>query len=284
MLQTGDIFIQDMSWPEIKERLKETDMVLIPVGQTEQHGEHLPIDVDCRIARGLAQRVAEATFQTAKPVVAPTVQFGYSDIPYFRSYPGVFSLEPETLVNVYKDVAKSLIKMGFKKIFFINGHAPNPPFINEAMRQVTKETKAFMMLCDFFVIPREEVRNILKEMRKPPAWGHAGLIETSVSEIFGAKVREERVKGRVPHGYAKEIEEFALTRPAGFSSPIFEHPETAKAIWGIDSPGPIGDPVGYSEEIGERAIRATIDPIIKLINQVKDLKVDTSAYLKTLEV
>ena len=284
MIESKHIYLKDMAWPEIKERLKETDIVLLPVGQTEQHGQHLPINVDNIICTGIAERVAEATYETAKPVISPTVPFGYSDIPVFRSFPGTFTLEPETLVNVYKDVSKSLIKMGFKKIIFINGHYPNPPFIEEAMRQVTKETGAFFALCNFFVIPDAEVQKILSEMNKPPAWGHACLIETSVSEVFGAEVREDKVVGRIPGGFPKELSNFMPVAPAGITFTSFEVPEIAEAYWGEEgSPGPLGDPVGHSKEIGERVIAATIEPIVKLINDIKDMKVDTSEYLSKLK-
>lgn len=276
--------MNDMSWPEIEERLKLTDIVLVPTGQTEQHGHHLPINVDNIISTGIAERTAEAAYDSAKPVIAPTIPFGYSDIPVFRSFPGTFTLEPETLVNVYKDISKSLIKMGFKKIIFINGHYPNPPFILEAMRQVTKETGAFFALCNFFVIPDAEVQKILSEMNKPPVWGHACLIETSVSEIFGAKVREDKVIGRIPHDFPKELHNFLPVSPPGITIESFEYPEIAEAFWGKEgSPGPMGDPVGYSNEIGERVIKATIDPIVQLLNDIKDMSVDTSEYLATLK-
>lgn len=284
MVEAKNIHLKDMTWPEIKERLKHTDIAIIPTGQTEQHGHHLPINVDNIICTGIAERAAAATYDTSKPVVAPTIPFGYSDIPVFRSFPGTFTLEPETLVSVYKDISKSLVKMGFKKIIFINGHYPNPPFIEEAMRQVTKETGAFMALCNFFVIPDAEVQRILKEMNKPPVWGHACLIETSVSEVFGAEVREDKVVGRIPGPFKEELKDFIPVSPPGITFASFEYPEIAKAYWGEDgSPGPLGDPVGHSKKIGERVIAATIEPIVKLINDIRNMKVDTSEYLSTLK-
>ena len=284
MIEAKNIYLKDMTWPEIQERLEMTDIAIIPAGQTEQHGQHLPINVDNIICTGIAERVAVAAHHPAKPVIAPTIPFGYSDIPVFRSFPGTFTLEPETLVNVYKDISKSLIKMGFKKIIFINGHYPNPPFIEEAMRQVTKETGAFMALCNFFVIPDSEVQKILKEMDKPPVWGHACLIETSVSEVFGAEVRKDKVIGRIPGPFKDELKDFIPVAPAGITFSSFEYPEIAEAYWGSDgSPGPLGDPSGYSNEIGERVIAATIDPIVKLINDIRNMKVDTEEYLSTLK-
>ena len=42
----GPKTLYEMSWPEVEEALKNTDIVLIPVGSTEQHGTHLPLGSD----------------------------------------------------------------------------------------------------------------------------------------------------------------------------------------------------------------------------------------------
>ena len=48
-----------MTWPEVGERISAgVDAVLIPIGTTEQHGPHMPLDTDCFIARSLAARAA----------------------------------------------------------------------------------------------------------------------------------------------------------------------------------------------------------------------------------
>ena len=282
-----DIFMKDMTWQEIKDRLKETDIVLVPAGQTEQHGPHLPIEADNFICTGIAQRAAQATFNTAKPVVAPTITFGYSDIPYFRDYPGTFTLQPETLISVYYDVAMSLVRMGFKKVIFVNGHDPNPPYQEEAMRRLTKETGAFFAMCNFFSLPSAEVQKILAEAGQGRTWGHACLIETSVSEVFGAQVRENLLQAHIPGSYPKELEEYMMLRPAGISIPSFEYKKTAEGHWGTpgpESPGTMGDPRGHSKEIGERVIKATIDPIVKLINDIQHMQVDLNpAFAKNEE-
>ncbi|MEW5919609.1 MAG: creatininase family protein [Bacillota bacterium] len=269
-----EIFLRLMSWPEIEERLKLTDVALLPVGQTEQHGHHLPLDVDNIICTGLAKMVAMETFDTVKPVVAPTIPFGYSDLPAFSRYPGTFTLQPATLISLYVDVARSLVKMGFKKVIFINGHYPNPPFIEEAMRQLTKETGAFFALGNFFVLADEISREILNEMGKPPRWGHACLVETSVSELFGAEVRRAKVIGFMPKPYPLELQNFIPVTPPGITIPWLEQEEVMNCCWPEESPGPIGDPAGHSREIGERIVKATIAPLVQLVNDIKTLKVN----------
>ena len=145
------------------------------------------------------------------------------------------------------------------------------------MRRLTKDTGVFMGLCNFFVIPAAEVQQILAENGQGPTWGHACLIETSVSEVFGAEVREDKLKGHIPGGYPKALSKFMPVPPPGISFADFEYKPTAEGHWGKpgpDSPGPMGDPRGHSGAIGERVIRATIDPIVQLIESIKDMPVE----------
>jgi len=36
----------DLTWPEVNEAIKIGKIILHPIGSTEQHGKHLPLDVD----------------------------------------------------------------------------------------------------------------------------------------------------------------------------------------------------------------------------------------------
>ena len=68
-------FIERMTWPEVADAIEQgVDAVLIPIGTTEQHGHHMPLDTDCVIARSLCERVADAAEADGLDVlVAPTV-------------------------------------------------------------------------------------------------------------------------------------------------------------------------------------------------------------------
>jgi len=175
MPENKDVCLGLMTWREIETRLKESDIALIPVGQIEQHGLHASIDLDSRNAEGIAIRAALAAFKSSKPVVAPAICYGYSDLPGLRDYPGVFSLRGETLVNLCYDVAFSLIRMGFSKIIFVNGHDANPPFIKEALRRLTKKTGAFCAMSHISEMNNSAAEAILKKHEMPLDFGHACL-------------------------------------------------------------------------------------------------------------
>lgn len=265
-----DVCLGLMTWPEIEQRLKKTDIALIPVGQTEQHGLHAGTDLDSRNAEGIAIGAAMAAFDLAKPVVAPTINYGYSDLPGMRDYPGVFSLRGETLINLYYDVAFSLIRMGFTKIIFVNGHDANPPFVSEAMRRITKKTGAFCAMAHISEMNHELAEKILEKHDMPFDFGHACLIETSIAMAFGMDIREDRMVGHYCEKNDGPMGKIFPMAPPGISFPAWECPEVMDKVWRSGFPGPKGNPVGSTKELGEELIEATIKPLIYLIESIRD--------------
>jgi len=280
MLENKDVCLGLMTWQEIEKRLQETDIALIPIGQIEQHGLHASIDLDSRNAEGVAIRAALAAFKSSKPVVAPVICYGYSDLPGLRDYPGVFSLRGETLVNLCYDVAFSLIRMGFTKIIFVNGHDANPPFIKEALRRLTKKTGAFCAMSHISEMNNSAAEAILKKHEMPPDFGHACLIETSIAMAFGMEVREDLMEGHYCGKIEGPIGKIFPQAPDGISFPAWECPEVTNKIWRPVLPGPKGNPAGSSKQLGEELIEATIKPLVELIEAIRDFKPDVKKNLE----
>jgi len=137
-----EVRLAKMTWPEVKARLEETDVVLMPTGAIEQHGPHLPLDTDIAIAEGLALRIAEAVADDVKAVVAPGLPVGASAAS--MSYPGSLTLDEVTLLAVWEQVVKGLIHHGFKKVIIVNGHGGNRALLSTLINRVARETGAFL--------------------------------------------------------------------------------------------------------------------------------------------
>jgi hypothetical protein len=88
------LVLQEMSWVDVKEYLKTNDMVIIPLGATEQHGPHLPLGTDYYESFGISKLISEQT----GVVVAQVLMVGYSI--YHSGFPGTLSLKPETMEQV----------------------------------------------------------------------------------------------------------------------------------------------------------------------------------------
>jgi creatinine amidohydrolase len=107
--------LEDLTWLEAEKALHENAIIVIPLGAAaKEHGPHLKLNNDWRIAEYLKARVLEA----ADVVVAPTVSYHY--YPAFVEYPGSTSLSHETACNLIVDICRSLAKFGPKRFYVIN--------------------------------------------------------------------------------------------------------------------------------------------------------------------
>lgn len=116
MSELRSVWLQELTWEDVADYLQEKDVILFPIGSTEQHGPAGPLGVDSYAAISIAEDTAKKT----QVLVAPPLWYG--DSPHHLAFPGTISLTTETLVAVAKDVIRSLAKHGFKKIILINGH------------------------------------------------------------------------------------------------------------------------------------------------------------------
>lgn len=127
--------LQDMSWEEVQQELKETSVAIIPVGSTEQHGRHMPMGADTYAPYEIAKKAAEKE----KAIVVPEIPFGISHC--HMSFPGTITLSGDTLFRVVTDIFESLNKHGINKFIIINGHGHNAPVIQTAMDDFKAKVK-----------------------------------------------------------------------------------------------------------------------------------------------
>ncbi|MFC1783940.1 creatininase family protein, partial [Planctomycetota bacterium] len=130
------LILQEMSWLDVENYLKTSDMVIIPLGSTEQHGKHLPLGTDCYEALGMSKIISEKT----GVLVAPVLWVGYSV--YHSGFPGTLSLKPETMEQVLFETAEMLIGYGFKRIMFFNYHGGNGIVQDKVIHRINHNTTA----------------------------------------------------------------------------------------------------------------------------------------------
>lgn len=161
------------SWPEISERIKKVDTAILPCGAIEQHGPHLPLDLDYFDAVYLARKVAEAC-QEPKPFVLPPVPYGVS---YHHSdFKGTICVTNHSLSAIIYDIGMSLAHNGIKKIVILNGHGDNAPTLNYAAQMINRDARIFVCVetgetSDVDIYKLANTENDI----------HAGEIETSTA-------------------------------------------------------------------------------------------------------
>lgn len=125
--------LEDLTYVEFRERLKDDPVVIIPLGSQEEQGASAPMG-DFMLAKELARRVAAKT----GAVAAPTLPFGYAD--YFRPVAGGVQLSADTFKSLLRDILDNFLGHDLTKLLIFNGHTGNSPLIDQVVRSVKRET------------------------------------------------------------------------------------------------------------------------------------------------
>ncbi len=162
--------LEHLTWKQAEPVLKSAEIVLLPLGaRLKEHGLHLPLNNDWRLAEYLTKRVVDVS-----PVVAlPTLQHGY--YPAFTEYPGSVSLRLETCRDVVVDVCRSLAPFGPKKFYVLNTGISTLKALEPA-RQLLAKDGIRLAYTDLPVA----LADVEKRVRTQETGTHADEIETSM--------------------------------------------------------------------------------------------------------
>lgn len=130
------MLLQHATWPEVEAYLEVNKGIIVPIGSTEQHGPSGLIGTDALTAEVIGRRVGEET----DALVAPTLNYGMAQ--HHMAFTGTMTLQPSTMIAVVRDLAMSLIRHGFTRIFVVNGHGGNVNSVKASFSEVQSELAA----------------------------------------------------------------------------------------------------------------------------------------------
>jgi len=242
---------EEMTWEEIKERLETVDTVLLPCGAIEQHGPHLPVDIDYYDAKYLARQVAEAC-SDPKPLVLPAIPYGVSY--HHEDFAGTISVTNNALSAFVYDIGMTLAKQGVKKIIMINGHGDNAPTLNYAAQMINRDARIFVCVdtgdtSDTDIAKLASTRNDI----------HAGEIETSTTLALRPEVVQM---------------DKAVNETLDFGSDFLNFDDDRSVSWyvrtsKISNSGVMGDATIATAEKGVKMWEVMIRQLVKFTNFVK---------------
>ena len=196
--------------------VEPSPLLIIPLGATEQHGPHLPLDTDTRIATAWAESVAK---EVGSARVAPALPYGSSG--EHQSFPGTLSIGQQALHLVVVELVRSALH-GADRVLLLSGHAGNVEPLESATR----------LLC----ADGHDVRSVVPMIAGADA--HAGRTETSLMLAIAPElVRLDQAEA----GNTRALNELmSELRDGGVSA--------------VSANGVLGDPVGATPEEGRRLL------------------------------
>jgi len=236
--------LEHLTWKQAEPLLRQTEIVLVPLGaRLKEHGLHLPLNNDWRLAEYLAQRVLDAA-----PVVAvPTLQYGY--YPAFTEYPGSVSLRLETCRDLVVDVCRSLAAFGPKKFYVLNTGISTVKALEPARQQLVQDG----VRMDYTDLSAE-LAEVERRVRQQEAGTHADEIETSMMLYIAPETVNLSAAQKDIH-------------PDKGPGGLTRDPNAARGIY---SPtGAWGDPTLATREKGRIVVEALVERVLQAIDRLR---------------
>lgn len=162
----------------LKTIVSSKPLIIIPIGTTEWHADHLPLGVDSFLSQATCDEVSART----GCVVAPLLSCGISkNLKPEKGYYGtVDTITKHTLTSLIIEMLNGYAKMGFMKAVIFTGHGETEHWeaINKAINE-SKNIKAIMLSA--YEFSKDLIRELADvEKTWPFAPDHASEWETSL--------------------------------------------------------------------------------------------------------
>lgn len=161
-------------------------IVVLPVASTEQHGPHLATGVDDFLCSEICKRVAAELAPDLPVVVAPTVWFGLAE--HHVPFGGTFTISLATYYAVLRDLCRSILGAGFRRIVIVNGHGGNMQALAAFTGELTRELQAPIACTTYFMEAQTEQARILEDQQGVM---HACEAETSMMMAIHPELVDE---------------------------------------------------------------------------------------------
>jgi creatinine amidohydrolase len=233
--------LADATWTDA--HATDTDLALLPVGSTEQHGPHAPLGTDHLTAAAVAEAAAES-FET-EVLVAPPVPVGVSE--EHRQFTGTLWVSPETFRAYVRETIEALVSHGWNRVVIVNGHGGNSAAVGEVAARVSRQESAL-------VVPFTWFDNVNSEFDM----GHAGPIETSfLLHRYPELVHEERVPDAAENAADRWGEWVGSTNLTHDPAEFTEN-------------GVVGDPSAASATEGESLLESATEALQELLGAIAE--------------
>lgn len=232
-------------------------IAVLPLGATEQHGPHLPLETDTIIAQGIANRLAAALQDPGSVRFEPVEAVGYS--PEHLEFPGSRSLAYGEAIERWIGIGRKASESGIRKFVMLNAHGGNSPL----MTIVATELRVrYGMLAVATSWTRFGYPAGLVSDEERTIGIHGGLIETSVLLALRPDLVDMAKAREFPSAQSRFARDFTHLRAYG--------PHAFGWKMGDLSPeGVVGNAAAASAEAGAQILDHAVAGLVELIADVE---------------
>ena len=231
---------------ELRERARAEAMVILPVASLEQHGPHLPVEVDSVLGETIARRTAEAVCARGEQaLVLPVIWTGISE--HHMSFGGTVTLDYAAFAALIEGVVRSVARHGFRRIVLLNAHGGN----ENALRTITDDLSPKLGLpivqFTYWYAAAAAIAGILETQT-----GLTHACEAETSMMMAARP-ELVATDRIPLAKSNRTSETQADTPPGV--------HRWRAIGARTASGALGNPEAATAEKGERLYAAIAEAV-----------------------
>ncbi len=254
---------EKLTWPEINDAVEMGKVCIVICSAIEQHGPHLPLDVDVVCPQGIALGAGKAAAD--KMLVLPPYWLGYTG--HVMDFPGTLNGHFEHFMRSVLDITKSLAYHGFKKIILLNGHGSNMPNLDLVARRTNLETDAECVCCAWWnlLTVDKEFLPRWRQSKFPGGCAHACELETSLYlYLDGDNVRKDQIKSDVI-SFNEEESPFMWVD-------LFAAGPATVISWtsSYTDSGVLGDAELATAEKGRQVYEEAVKQLVRFVNWFKD--------------
>ncbi len=244
------------TWPEMKAVVEQQPVVVLPVGSVEDHGPHLPLDVDNFLIGSICEEAARRL--DGKMLLLPPVPYGFEE--HHMDFPGTIDIAMEHLLHFVLDITRSVARHGFKRILLADGHGSNMPILELVARRTVLDTEA---LCGVFIWPSlaREAIGRLRESETPGGMAHACELETSLYlYLDSSRVQMDKARKEIGLPSSRFFWMDLMS-----SSPVLLMDHWSR----FSKSGIVGDPTLATKEKGQKIFEAVVEALVELVKDFK---------------
>jgi creatinine amidohydrolase len=247
--------IGSLTFEDVKERLRASAILCLPLGSMEQHGPHLPLNTDTVLAEALTGRIIERWGDEYDLWRLPSVAIGLSREHAWAS--GTLSLSVGGMTWLLRDLAREIARaLPTRNLMIVNGHGGNRGVLEAVGCELRFEFG--LNLC---ALHTGALMSAVSDTGVPEV--HAGRDETSLMlALAPSLVRREAIARLQGSPDGKAVRALVLDPSASFP-------------WSSDDrriaqSGVIGDARGASAEQGEAIVRRVVEAAGAVLQRLRE--------------